>query len=377
MRIEVSELNRIKELRKKNNLTLKQLGQQINMLDSTLSQYENGKRKPKEEIWQKIADYFKVSVPYLKGLTLDAKQLAKRLIPEIHQSYFDTWCFLNKPRKNGTYHDYSPEFVTNVNEYITLSSDNSKLPVELYSDDEVEYKLSNRIYKYWEKNFSSIFDEISSKEVSSNTNTFFLFDEFKNLLKKRKEKLIHQNSSSLTALGFFYKAEFDNEDFSENRMHDNMRIMLMHGKLKTAQQAINKYADVINKLKKEVNDFDQDKYFMYRFDNIVMPVQNPFNANLIMNEVYKRVHSGDTDLLHFIMKNDAVSLIRVYYDYKKLKNEDTHYLYKLQEENKQRQKLLSDDSFRIYLANNYDFSTPDKIYDIEALYKKYKQDSNK
>ena len=150
MRIEVSELNRIKELRKKNNLTLKQLGQQINMLDSTLSQYENGKRKPKEEIWQKIADYFKVSVPYLKGLTLDAKQLAKRLIPEIHQSYFDTWCFLNKPRKNGTYHDYSPEFVTNVNEYITLSSDNSKLPVELYSDDEVEYKLSNRIYKYCE-----------------------------------------------------------------------------------------------------------------------------------------------------------------------------------------------------------------------------------
>ena len=72
-----------------------------------------------------------------------------------------------------------------------------------------------------------------------------------------------------------------------------------------------------------------------------------------------------------------MSLIRVYYDYKKLKNEDTHYLYKLQEENKQRQKLLSDDSFRIYLANNYDFSTPDKIYDIEALYKKYKQDSNK
>ena len=56
MRIEVSELNRIKELRKKNNLTLKQLGQQINMLDSTLSQYENGKRKPKEEIWQKIPD---------------------------------------------------------------------------------------------------------------------------------------------------------------------------------------------------------------------------------------------------------------------------------------------------------------------------------
>lgn len=370
----MNKLNRIKELRQKNNLTLKQLGQKLNMLDSTLSQYENEKRKPKkEETWQKIADYFEVSVPYLKGLTLDAKQLAKRLIPEIHQSYFDTWCLLNKPRKNVTYHDYSPEFVNNVNVYITLNNDNSKLPVELYSDNEIEYKLSNKVYKYWEVNFSSIFDEISSKEVSSNTNNFFLFDEFKKILKKRKDKLA-QNSKSLTALGFFYKAEFDNEVFSENRMHDNMRIMLMHGKLENAKKAINKYFEVITKLKNEVNNFNPDDYFMYRLDNIVLPTQNPFNANLIMNEIYKRVHNGDMDLLHFIMENDGLSLIKVYYNYKKAKNEDTKYLSKLQEKYKQRLKFLSDDNFRSYLSTHYDFSTPNKIYDIEKIYKKYQQD---
>ena len=61
-------MNRIKELRKKNNLTLKQLGQQLNMLDSTLSQYENEKRNPKKEIWQKLANFFGVSVPYLQGI---------------------------------------------------------------------------------------------------------------------------------------------------------------------------------------------------------------------------------------------------------------------------------------------------------------------
>lgn len=62
-------MNRIKELRKEEGLTLKQMGQLLNMPDSTLSQYENGRRKPKEETWQKLADFFDVSVPYLRGAT--------------------------------------------------------------------------------------------------------------------------------------------------------------------------------------------------------------------------------------------------------------------------------------------------------------------
>lgn len=59
--------NRIKELRQKNNLTLKELGQKVGMANNTLSQYETGKRQPNIETWQKLADYFNVSVPYLQG----------------------------------------------------------------------------------------------------------------------------------------------------------------------------------------------------------------------------------------------------------------------------------------------------------------------
>ena len=62
-------MNRLKELRKEKGLTLKQMGQLLNMLDSTLSQYENGRRRPKEETWKKLADFFDVSVPYLQGAT--------------------------------------------------------------------------------------------------------------------------------------------------------------------------------------------------------------------------------------------------------------------------------------------------------------------
>lgn len=59
--------NRIKELRLKSHLTLRQLGKELDMYDSRISQYETGKRQPNIETWQKLADYFNVSVPYLQG----------------------------------------------------------------------------------------------------------------------------------------------------------------------------------------------------------------------------------------------------------------------------------------------------------------------
>ena len=59
--------NRIKQLRKEKHLTLKALGEQIGMPNNTLSQYETGKRNPKIETWQALADFFEVSVPYLQG----------------------------------------------------------------------------------------------------------------------------------------------------------------------------------------------------------------------------------------------------------------------------------------------------------------------
>ena len=63
-------MNRIKELTAQNNLTLTWLGKEINMSSSRISQYETGKREPKLETWNKLADYFHVPVAYLKGYTV-------------------------------------------------------------------------------------------------------------------------------------------------------------------------------------------------------------------------------------------------------------------------------------------------------------------
>ena len=83
--------NRIKELRQKNSLTLKELSQQLkntgfNISPDSLAKYERGDRNPKIEKWQELADFFGVSVPYLQGyaeinipndLKFDSKQDAE------------------------------------------------------------------------------------------------------------------------------------------------------------------------------------------------------------------------------------------------------------------------------------------------------------
>ena len=84
--------NRIKELRLKAGLTQEQLAKKVGLSEQAISLYELGKRNPKIEKWQKIADYFDVSVPYLQGyakinvpndLKFDSKQDAIECIEKI------------------------------------------------------------------------------------------------------------------------------------------------------------------------------------------------------------------------------------------------------------------------------------------------------
>lgn len=59
--------NRIRELRKQHRLTMKQLGNVVDLAESTISQYETGKRQPDNEVLLKLSEYFGVSVDYLIG----------------------------------------------------------------------------------------------------------------------------------------------------------------------------------------------------------------------------------------------------------------------------------------------------------------------
>lgn len=58
---------RIRELRKKCGITMKELGEKIGVAESTVSQYETGKRQPDYETLLKLGEYFGVTVDYLLG----------------------------------------------------------------------------------------------------------------------------------------------------------------------------------------------------------------------------------------------------------------------------------------------------------------------
>lgn len=59
--------NRIRELRKARNMTMKQLGAIFGIAESTISQYETGKRQPDNETLLRLGEFFNVSVDYLLG----------------------------------------------------------------------------------------------------------------------------------------------------------------------------------------------------------------------------------------------------------------------------------------------------------------------
>jgi transcriptional regulator with XRE-family HTH domain len=64
---------RLKELRKKKNISQLRLATDLNTTQNTISRYETGEREPGINELIKIADYFNISVDYLIGRTENPK----------------------------------------------------------------------------------------------------------------------------------------------------------------------------------------------------------------------------------------------------------------------------------------------------------------
>ncbi|MDO5603067.1 MAG: helix-turn-helix transcriptional regulator [Oscillospiraceae bacterium] len=55
----------LRALRKERGLSMKQLGARMGLAESTISQYETGKREPDYETLLRLCDYFGVTADYL------------------------------------------------------------------------------------------------------------------------------------------------------------------------------------------------------------------------------------------------------------------------------------------------------------------------
>lgn len=61
-------MNRLRQVRKQKEITLKEAADEMGFSETRLHQYETEKREPKKETWIKLADYYCVPVAYLMGL---------------------------------------------------------------------------------------------------------------------------------------------------------------------------------------------------------------------------------------------------------------------------------------------------------------------
>lgn len=96
-------MNRLKELRKFQGLSQVELAKRTGISNQAISFYEREKRNPKIETWQKLADYFNVSVPYAQG-DIDTKLIAKiaKMVFLIETTPFYTDCgFTNNLDENS------------------------------------------------------------------------------------------------------------------------------------------------------------------------------------------------------------------------------------------------------------------------------------
>lgn len=95
--------NRLKELRKENRLTQKELAQQLGCFQQTIAWYETEKRRPRIETWQKLADFFHVPTEYLMGITNNRVTLTVNdLNPAEEDAYERITTMLNKDYPKGS-----------------------------------------------------------------------------------------------------------------------------------------------------------------------------------------------------------------------------------------------------------------------------------
>lgn len=62
-------MNQIKALRKKNNMSQKQIAMSLHVSQPTVSEWESGKKLPSSKNARELADLFAVSIDYLLGRT--------------------------------------------------------------------------------------------------------------------------------------------------------------------------------------------------------------------------------------------------------------------------------------------------------------------
>lgn len=346
-------MNRLKELRNQRKLTLDDIEEKTGIKRGTYSNYENNKTEPKIETWQKLARFFKVSVPYIQGLTYTTSEMIK----VIHEFYFTGY----DPKMAFSVYD---DFSNKVNIYIKLTS-RDVIPRELYKRDDKTFLLTQKVKDYWLTHFKQILNSEKFKNINKGDKYKIIF----NLHEIIKNKIFYPESPhNLTSLGKFYMENFDKEKDLHKEAIDKIKYL----DLSSARLAINQYVDLLKKLQKQVNTFKKDtfeekdynKQFANYVTETIYSIYEPDKYEIIefssiIDELYDRLLK-DKKLKNFLLTNTQdKEYLELFSDYKKENKENTAIIDKYVDELKDRKIDVEDN----YLDVGYE--DPDYLYQDE------------
>lgn len=172
-------MNRIKEVRKKKGLSLQQVADAVGVGNNTISRYETGKREPKLETWQALANFFDVTVPYLQGIDdkPNTGYSKEYIYKQLDDAYKEDW-------KDPTGQIKGGGFRNTVDAYLK----------------QAKIKKPSKIDKtFWKTNFNFLFDNPNIKRLST-TKDRYNDDDIKLLL----EYTIFLNFTTMKQIIDFY-----------------------------------------------------------------------------------------------------------------------------------------------------------------------------
>lgn len=144
-------MEKLRELRKKNKLSMKELGSILKLSESTISLYETGKREPDIATMIKIASYFNVTVDELLGIEKNSSdtlnQEERETVRSVHSPVmhnFEKMCSLLDEKTLDRIHTilYSlrriqknPDILVNDKQYLFACIAEMVGRIELYVDN--------------------------------------------------------------------------------------------------------------------------------------------------------------------------------------------------------------------------------------------------
>lgn len=175
--------NNIREERQKKRITLETMSEEltrqgIKISADGLAKYERGVREPKLEVWQKLADYFGVSVPYLQGIS-DIKDKTLFTFEDLSE-------FLNSP-------EYKKKISVDNDQDLLKDINNNQLNLSVHLDENIFSIEDKDALKNAVLSLNELALSLNSPDFIKSDRDLDRFKTLLNAIKASKEIIIDNN----------------------------------------------------------------------------------------------------------------------------------------------------------------------------------------